>query len=303
VDLPTYLIKPLSRFYKREIDPKRAAKIYAEYDSKRGYGDYSELCRSKLKREIPALEGNALATSGFTYLNLITDTQANELKHEIKANKQLSYIKKQTRDLVGFHITDREQIREFITSIITAEADKQFLNYFQSEYLVHTVTFTITPKAQEQESVSFRWHCDKGPRKHLKMILYLNATEEHSGNTEFINMQDTTGVASRGYLFGWSMTRTGDIAHLSRIAGKPLQCHSQTMQAGDAVIFQPASVLHRGVSPTRGERFVITLCLLPSPIHWREALNSGSLTDLAMSEKWHQHASELLERFEQQAIQ
>ena len=293
----SHLLRLLSLVYKRELDPKRAAKIYDEYDRRRGYEAYGTLCRESLTREVPAVDEEQLRSRGFTYLELLHPSAAQELREQIKAGHGLSYLKKRTKDLVGFHITDREQVREFLQRLITPAADALLLSYFQSEYLVHTVTFTITPKAGEQGSVSFRWHCDKGPRRHLKMIVYLNATEQHGGNSAFIDLQGTASVAKHGYLFGLSRTRTGDVRRLSAIAGRQLRSHVQPMPAGGAVVFQPAKVLHRGIGPTKGERFVVTLCLLPSPVYWREALNSGALTDLAKNEKWHAHASELSRRF------
>ena len=66
------------------------------------------------------------------------------------------------------------------------------------------------------------------------------------------------------------------------------------MSAGQGVLFQPATVLHRGVSPSRGPRYVLTLCLLPSPVPWQEALRRGAIVDLADDEKWPAHANELL---------
>ena len=66
------------------------------------------------------------------------------------------------------------------------------------------------------------------------------------------------------------------------------------MDAGDGVIFQPATVLHRGISPRLGARYVITLCLLPSPVHWETALERGAMSDLATDTKWHRNAAEIL---------
>ena len=40
---------------------------------------------------------------------------------------------------------------------------------------------------------------------------------------------------------------------------------------------------------------VVTLCLLPSPIPWREAFDRGGIPPLTEG-KWHAHAAELQER-------
>ncbi len=170
--------------------------------------------------------------------------------------------------------------------------------FFGSEYLVHWVALSLTRAAPEQASVSFRWHCDKGPSSHLKIIVYLNATASHGGNTEFMDLGDTLALAERGYLFGWSRTRTGDVEHLSRLAGRPLTARMQELEAGESVLFQPSRVLHRGISPTRGPRLTATLCLLPSPVHWQRAYECETLSDLAVDEKWHDDALVFLSQLE-----
>src|SRR5690606_18506976 len=101
--------------------------------------------------------------------------------------------------------------------ILRDRVDAAIAGYFGSEYLVHWIAMSLTRAAKEQESVSFRWHCDKGPSAHLKLIVYLNPTIVHGGNTEFMDRDDTLAVARQGYLFGWSKTRTGDVHHLSRL--------------------------------------------------------------------------------------
>ena len=288
----------LARIAGPGIGSQRAARVYSEYDGQRGYAAYASLCQKALTRELPASDDGMLSNQGFAHLNLMGPAAARALREQIEAEHSLSPVKKDDKNLLGFRITDPQQLEPLLRKLIRPEADAQFLRYFRSEYLVHTITFALTPQAEEQPLVSFRWHCDKGPRKHLKMIVYLNATEEHGGNTEFIDLEDTARVARRGYLFGWSRTRTGDLRRLSRIAGQPLRSHSRPMGAGDAAIFQPALVLHRGLSPARGDRFAVTLCLLPSPVPWQEALKRGALTDLALSEKWHRHANDLLRRLD-----
>jgi hypothetical protein len=183
-----------------------------------------------------------------------------------------------------------------LTRVLAGPLDQRIAEYFGSEYLLHWFTFSVTRQAREQQSVSFRWHCDKGPTAHLKLMVYLNPTDEHGGNTEFVSLEDSAAVARHGYLFGSSKSRSPDIGHLSRIAGRELTGHARPLQAGQAVLFQPARVLHRGLSPDRGDRLVMTLCILPSPVHWKHALQSGAQSNLAVDEKWHKDAMSILDR-------
>jgi hypothetical protein len=54
-------------------------------------------------------------------------------------------------------------------------------------------------------------------------------------------------------------------------------------------------VLHRGLLPTHGRRHVITVCLLPSPIPWRDAYERVADRDVQGDGKWHENAAELRE--------
>ena len=299
MQLPAFLLRWLRRLYRAELDPDRANRVYREYDVERGYARYHEVCRAQFQRSVPPDNGS-LAAQGFHYLNVLDEGSAETIIRRVESEHDLSYVKKDTKDLKGFHLGE-EMIAEILASVLTAAVDRQLVGFFRSEYLVHWVTCTVTPRADEQASVSFRWHCDKGPRAHLKLLVYLNATEEHGGNTEFIGLEDTSSVAARGYLFGWTQARSSDVNDISRIAGRIVESRAKSMQTGEGVIFQPASVLHRGITPRRGARYVITLCLLPSPVHWTVALERGATSDLAEDAKWHKDAGQLLQRIDQPA--
>jgi hypothetical protein len=252
------------------------------------------MCQSSFARTESPLSSGPLQEQGFEYLHILSTSQAQDLLESVQSTHHLSYVKKDTKNLQGFHLTGNNLISKILSTVLTNAVDKRLIGYFKSEYLVHWLTFTMTPQAKEQESVSFRWHCDKGPKTHLKLIVYLNATDEHGGNTEFIPLADTASVATRGYLFGQAQTRSSNLRDISRIVHRDLVSCSRSMDAGDGVLFQPATVLHRGISPRLGPRYVITLCLLPSPVHWEMALARGAMSDLATDTKWHQNAAQLL---------
>ncbi len=292
MSLNSALIKLASLVYKRELDPRRAERVYREYDDARGYADYHRRCQAQFARARPAHSESALRQRGFEYLNVLEPARAAAILERLETEHGLSLLKKDSRDLEGFRVAP-EFIVETLDAVLTPAVDDKLAGFFGSEYLVHWVTYSMAPRAPEQASVSFRWHCDRGPRAHLKLIVYLNPTADHGGNTEFIELADTARIGQRGYLFGWTKTRTGEVDHLARIAGTEIRAHQRAMGAGDGVVFQPATVLHRGLSPTLGPRYVITLCLLPSPLPWREAFERGTLSDLAQDDKWHRHAHDL----------
>ncbi|MDT0496443.1 hypothetical protein RM530_03565 [Algiphilus sp. W345] len=282
------------RFHKPERDAQRAQQIWRTFDEQRHYDAYLARCRAACRR-VPKPEGAPeLGQRGFHYLRALTPEAARARIEALQSGHQLQLLKKDSRHLEGFRVDDREWLTGFLDQVLRDPVDSAIAGFFGSEYLVHWVAFSLTRAAPEQESVSFRWHCDKGPSAHLKLIVYLNPTTGHGGNTEFMDLDDTLTVAQRGYLFGRSKARTADTRHLAELAGRPLSTELRDRQAGEAVLFQPARVLHRGISPSRGPRLTATLCLLPSPVNWRRALEAGALADLAVDDKWHDDALDFL---------
>jgi hypothetical protein len=283
------------RILEPRFDPARAERVYRDFDEERGFRAYHELCRAEFSRDAKTLT-TPVNETGFEYLEVMDQVRAADLLKKITATVPLTYVKKDTKNLQGFRPTEPGLVEEILSAALPEPVDDRVIRFFGSEYMVHWFTLTQAPPAPEQKSVSFRWHCDKGPRCHLKLLVYLNPTDEHGGTTALIDLAETTRVARAGYLFGRASKRTKDLAFLSRLAGSDLRECRRALRAGEGLLFQPASVLHRGISPQRGPRFVLALCLLPSPIHWTEALRRGAMYDLARDEKWPRHASELLRR-------
>jgi hypothetical protein len=275
------------------LDRGRVERVHREFDDHRGFRRYHERCRAAFARDAKAPSA-PINEAGFEYLPVMSQAGAEDLLERATATVPLTYVKKDTRNLEGFRLEDPRLVEELLVRALPDVVDDRVVGFFGSEYLVHWFTLTRTAPAPEQPSVSFRWHCDKGPRAHLKLLVYLNATDEHGGTTSLIDLAETARVARAGYVFGPTRRRTGDLALLSTLAGIELHECRRPLRAGEGLLFQPASVLHRGISPQRGPRVVLTLCLLPSPIHWREALHRGATSDLAQDDKWPRHASELL---------
>ncbi len=292
----------LARFHKRDR-ARRAERVYRHYDETLGYGEYSRHCQSVSQRKSSAPASGSLLSDGFAYLNVLPSGACRDVIDTLAVGNVLAPSQESDPNPEVFQVTDRLVLERLLALILIDAVDEQLLSYFQSEYLVHTLTVTATSAQAPRRSVSFAWHCDKGPTRHLKLIVYLNASEEHGGNTEFIDLAHTAAVAERGYLFGLSGARTDNIEHLRQIAGRGITSHCRSMRTGQGVLFQPAKVLHRGIAPHRGVRRVITLCLLPSPVPWAEALAKRTLTNLASEPKWHRQASELRSAIECDASQ
>jgi hypothetical protein len=218
---------------------------------------------------------------------------AGELRRQIESRFECTVARKKSPHLLLYRIDDDGFDREFLERVLAPAVDARARDFFESEYFVLWYSVSRAVPVREAGKNSFLWHCDRGPGAHLKLLLYLNDHSEHGGGTEFLDLAATERIAETGYVYAPVRTRVGDLAPLAARVGVEYAPWEARLDAGEGILFQPANVLHRGLLPTRGPRLVATLCLLPSAIPWRAALDRGMRPRLAGEEKW-PDAGELL---------
>ena len=154
--------------------------------------------------------------------------------------------------------------------ILTEDIDSLLCSYFNSEYTLFWYSYLETTPDRENRSYSSHWHCDGGPAKHLKMLIYLNKYEDHLGNTKFLDKTTSDKLKEVGYLFGSIKARTDELGPLSRAKNIPInEIMYEDIEAGDALLFNPNQLAHIGKIPETGTRHVLQLCFIPSPYHWK----------------------------------
>lgn len=274
------------------LDTRYVDRMRCKFELEGGYSDYHAFCHRQLVREVPS-GSPQLLRSGYEVLSVIDAKEAAELKRRIEANFECAAARKKSQHLLQYAIDDEEFRRELLGRVMSAELDDRALRYFESEYFVHELTVSRAVPVKKLGFNSFRWHCDRGPQMHLKLLLYLNDYEEHEGNTEFLDLECTSKIAETGYLYAPVRTRCTDMSEIAERAGTRNAPWSSELRAGEGIVFQPSSVLHRGMLPTRGARFVVMVCLQPSPIPWREALERPIPPPAGSDIRWHEHASVL----------
>ena len=289
----------LFKYFERAFDVQRVASNYAEYDQRRGYRAYHAYCRARSPLDGAPAAAEAPGQRGFELLKgLLSPAVATRLREDVTAAGEFGLLKKNARDLHGYRVRDAEAVASLLRTVLSPHVDGPARRFFGCHYLVHWFTVSTTPPAPQPPSISFRWHCDKGPREHLKLMVYLNDAAEHGGGTAFLDVADSAAVTASGYLFGRAKKRTSDLAVLAARTGRALAPIELRPACGDAVLFQPSTIVHRGIAPSRGPRYTLTVCLLPSPLPWAEALRRGTLSDLMEDELWHEDANALLRQLE-----
>ncbi len=296
---PSILLNKVKRWLEPDLDPARVERVFTDFDDHRGYAAWHARCKAAMTRPLP-IRGTpgAVVRNGFAVQQVMSHGTAADLLATASADQSPARLKRDSAKLEGYDLSNPALARRLIEAALTAEVDAHCLEYFQSDYFVYWYTLSRTAAVKGPASVSFKWHCDQGPRAHLKLLVYLNAYAEHGGGTSYLDLAASDAVAKSGYLFARGRRRTETLERLASLAGRPISAYDHRPNAGDSVLFQPSRVLHRGISPTLGPRYVLTLCLLPSPIPWDVALARGAQIDLRHDSIWHADAEGLRQFFD-----
>ncbi|HBC06436.1 MAG TPA: hypothetical protein DC046_02515, partial [Rhodospirillaceae bacterium] len=229
----------------------------------------------------PADTNNPLATTGFTVpRNLIGARDITKLRTMISDGLNRTnppFVP--TSDDPGYALDWQEKDIPRATKILekafTGDVEAVIQGFFGCDFLIRTVTAGRLFPSEEQ-TVSYRWHRDAETPNQIHVILYLTDLSDTSGSTDLLPLQDTIAVASAGYDFPPIANRKSDLSEECAKTNRAYTPYRVEAKAGDALVFTPNRVLHRGVQPTEGARDALLIVVLPSPIPWRQALHMNS---------------------------
>jgi hypothetical protein len=271
----------------------RVADNRRKWDADAGYADYHAFCRSRFARsEVPSGE---TPSEGYELFQVIAPEVAASLRRRLDTDYECVFTRAKSPHKQVYQIDDPGFDRELLEQVVTPALDERAVRYFGSEYFIYWYSVSRSIPTPTLLRNSFRWHCDNGPEHHLKLLLYLNDYEEHGGGTELLDMATTQRIAKTGYVFAPVRTRVEDLSSHAKRVGAAYEPWGPELKGGEGILFPPVRTLHRGQIPLHGPRVVVTLCLLPSPIPWREAFDRGGIPSLDEG-KWHAHAAEIQER-------
>lgn len=258
-----------------KLDPERTQAARAHFDTIGKYDQWHDYCRQQFNRKAPPASSE-LATKGVEVASLLSAHEAADAKtlllsktaQPLAAKKGIDYA-----DVLQFE--DSGFLRPIVEKMLNNEVDARITSIYRSEYYVHSLVANRTMPAKESRR-SFLWHCDRGPKNFLKINMFLDSTSEHGGTTEFLDLESSKGFEDAGYTFGANARRVADIGPIAQRFGGTINIIHPQLAAGEAFIFFPSQTLHRGFLPTRGIRHMLSVVLLPSPIHWTEAWKETS---------------------------
>lgn len=226
------------------------------FEKKNRYTELNRVSKKMFERQA------VLRESAFTK-NLHT-----RVKNVIPADLCKVFIEQ--ADKVKEAIYHADFMNKLLPMILSEEIDSYICSHFESEYTLYWYTYLETEPDRENRSYSSYWHCDGGPEKHLKLLIYLNGYKEHQGNTKFLDQTNSTKLKQVGYIFNDINKRTENIGPLCRKNDIEInEVMYEDIEAGDGLLFNPNQLAHIGKIPELATRKVLQLCFIPSPFHWK----------------------------------
>lgn len=249
-----------------------------------GYGLWDARCAQVFSRE-PG-QGSVFGREGVEYLRLMdADTAARFAAMIDKAAANPGRTEDVGCGIERISLGRREDALEITEAMLNSDIDARLTEFFQSEYWVGQFAAQKVSPSKDKD-MSFKWHKDGGPEKHVKIILYLSDSAETGGRTDFINQAHTRRLAEAGYDFISTNSRRADLSGLAAEHGVEYEIISRGFKAGEAVIFKPGFVLHRGIEPESGVRTTVTLLLMPGKNHWRKEFARRNFSRMQAVQDW-----------------
>ena len=257
--------------------PKRIWETFTIYDRLRGFGEYHRACQACMNRRT-APPHEQLRQDGFALIEPLSAEEAASLATMLEKQGE-GFIRKRGDDYTAYLRCDERIYDPILERVFRGPVDALIADYFGSEYVPYWAAYQVaSPDVSAKRA--FRWHCDKGPSKWLKILLYFTNSDDTGGNTLLLNRKESEQMARTGYTFGPLKERVEDITPIARRHGFEIHPRQFSIRAGQGILFEPAQLLHRGLPPSKAPRKIMQILVLPSPLPWREALERLRAADL-----------------------
>ena len=256
-----------------------------KYDHGGAFLQWNRYCQDAFARARPVTDDSPFSTKGFEKLRLLAARDARKLLDYLRAREAAVNIREFDDYNHQILLSNADYLRLVFSKVFNPDVDRRIVGFFGSEYFVHWFSFARTSPTEVRE-LSFLWHQDGGPSKHLKIMVYLNGSLEHGGNTEFLDEETSRRLNEKGYDFPALAERLSDLSQFAAWAGVPFEPERQSLDAGEGLMFKARSVLHSGILPTKARRYVLSMTILPSPMHWRKSFELWPKEEMQVDPNW-----------------
>jgi len=243
------------------LKPGMAETMRFEYDELQNYRILHEES-IKNSNIVPNIESSMNQNMHCAFFDSLKKEDTESIIKYINENNDL----KLSNEIIGI-----------IEKIITPEMDEEIKNYFKSNYAILWYSSHSVTTDDITENCSAKWHCDGGPSKHLKVITYLNDYQDHGSSTLLMNQSTTNQLKEVGYIYSNVTDRITDIKDLLDYYKIPDSTYEHKFKTGESILFSPTQTAHRASPPkiTSKARTTFNLCIIPSPLSWKETIMRG----------------------------
>lgn len=250
---------------KYKLKPQAHTENVKLYDEYFGYKKLLEVSQNQFQGTSPDPQTNLKETQ-FTLLDFTLNQDA------------LSFAIKHFEELQTSPYSEATQ--NFIKLLIHPEMDRELKAYFKSHYALLWYQMNEVDPTNAAEDYSKKWHCDGGPTSHLKTITYLEGSDQHGSTTDVMDVKTSTRLKEIGYAFCDISHRQENIEDLCQHYGLQPKITKQKFKAGQTCLFNPFYPMHKAGLPKPDKtRRDISLCFIPSPIPWEQAIELGFKPD------------------------
>ena len=161
----------------------------------------------------------------------------------------------------------KNQILDLVAAALTRNISSQLESYYGCFFRIDHLELMRSKPAPGQ-SISYLWHRDYDPMGKIHILIYLTDCGPRSPATLFTNLDDTRRCAELGYSFPPRTERIADLSTLIPDNGERISITRPELSAGDATVFGPSRILHRGDILDQEQRDLLVLNILPSLNPW-----------------------------------
>tara|TARA_B100002051_G_scaffold82323_1_gene78563 strand:- start:4427 stop:6403 length:1977 start_codon:yes stop_codon:yes gene_type:complete len=147
--------------------------------------------------------------------------------------------------------------------------------------------YTYSKKSSSEQTVSDTWHYDNHYAEFMmKIIIYLNSQIDSKGATDFLSAKQSEEISSKTSYIGMINQRNKCAEYMKKVSDHNLTEYNKDSsfyrfspdQAGSAILFKPAKVLHRGKKPEKASRYTLTFTLIPLFANSKDWTNERCIT-------------------------
>lgn len=151
---------------------------------------------------------------------------------------------------------------EDLVWLVLSHAKDEIEDVFRSHFSTYWISvYRTVPMAHEDPTSSFAWHYDEDPPQLLKLFIYLDDTFVDNGAFRYLNRVDTRRLIDKGFISNTPSRRLKSQC----LVDSEIESQSVFVEGlkGTAFLFDN-NIVHRGTFPSRGQRTVVAVELMPS---------------------------------------